>query len=126
MQDTPVDLTGESPPIKAMLYYMYHLDYNLSTNDSEKISPMMFYVRIFALGVKYAVPELQELAVVKFQAEASHCWESDDLLPVINEIYSSTHTSEQALRQIAVDIACSHADVLLAREDFSLLLNSKG
>ena len=106
---------------------MYHFDYDLSTNDSvEKIPPMMFHIRMFALAVKYAVHDLQELVAIKFQAEASSCWESDDFVLAINEIYSSTHSSEQALRQIAADVACNHADVLLNREDFSLLLNSNG
>ena len=118
----------ESPSIvEAMLHYMYHFDYSLSTHASEEqISPMIYHVRVHALAVKYTILGLQELAAGKFEAVAATCWQMDDFVPAIDEIYTSTHSTEQGLRKVAVDIACKHTDVLLIRKDFSLLLDSNG
>jgi speckle-type POZ protein len=105
-----------------MLNFMYLFDYDASGSDQAQASPMIFDVKVYSIADKYDVMALKSQAKDKFEKVAKSCWNMGDFPPAISEVYSSTPATDRGLRDLVVEISCTHIDALLARQDFRNVL----
>jgi speckle-type POZ protein len=105
-----------------MLNFMYLFDYNASSGDQARASPMIFNAKVYSIADKYDVMALKSQAKEKFEKAAKSCWNMEDFPPAISEVYSSTPATDRGLRGLVVEISCTHIDALLARQDFRNVL----
>ena len=105
-----------------MLNFMYLFDYDAGGSDQARTSPMIFNVKVYSIADKYDVVALKSQAKEKFEKTAKSCWNMDDFPPAISEVYSSTPATDRGLRDLVVEIVCTHIDALLVRQDFRNVL----
>ena len=105
-----------------MLNFMYLFDYGASGSDQARVSPMIFHVKVYSIADKYDVVALKSQAKEKFEKAAQSCWNMEDFPPAISEVYSSTPATDRGLRDLVVEIVCTHIDALLLRQDFRNVL----
>jgi speckle-type POZ protein len=105
-----------------MLNFMYLFDYGTSGSDRARVSPMIFHVKVYSIADKYDVVALKSQAKEKFEKAARSCWNMEDFPPAISEVYSLTPATDRGLRDLVVEIVCTHIDALLVRQDFRNVL----
>lgn len=105
-----------------MLHFMYSFDYDGSGNDQERMSLMVFNVEVYAIAEKYDVVALKLRAEEKFDKAVRTCWDMEDLVHCVIDIYNSTPFTDRGLRDIVVDVAHEHIAVLLEKDDFQTVL----
>ncbi|KAH0541720.1 hypothetical protein FGG08_003812 [Glutinoglossum americanum] len=104
--------------VKAMLHFLYRFDYDGSGNDQGRVSPMFFNSRVYSIADKYDVPALRLLAKEKFEEAVGTCWNMDDFVHVIPEVYDSTPPTDRGLRDIVVKVTHEHIKTLLEKKEF--------
>jgi speckle-type POZ protein len=105
-----------------MLNFMYLFDYGASGSDQARASPMVFHVKVYSIADKYDVVALKSQAKEKFERAAKSCWNMEDFPLAISEVYSLTPATDRGLRDLVVEIVCTHIDALLVRQDFRNVL----
>jgi speckle-type POZ protein len=105
-----------------MLNFMYFFDYGASGSDRARPSPMIFNIKVYSIADKYDVVALKSRAKEKFEKAAKSCWDMEDFPLAISEVYSSTPATDRGLRDLVVEIVCTHIDALLVKQDFRNLL----
>ncbi|RYP71327.1 hypothetical protein DL771_004904 [Monosporascus sp. 5C6A] len=100
--------------VEAMLYFMYHFDYN----NVHGASTMIFNAQVYSLADKYIIPSLKSQAREKFETAISTGWAMDDFPLAIAEVYNSTPDSDRGLRDLTVKIARTNINALLKTELF--------
>ena len=112
--DSIYQMTEETiPVVKKMLEYLYTGDYveQIIKNDSTgvpselpqvSISSLQLHAQLFALGDKYIIPELCELAVDKYIYRTIHHFEPFDYLDSIPDVFFSALKSNVGLREVAI------------------------
>lgn len=105
-----------------MLRFMYTFDYDDSDNDHERISLMFFNVKVYSTAKKYDNLTLKLRAKKKFNKAVRTCWDMNDFAHCITEIYSSTSSTDQVLRDTVVEIAYEHIKALLEKNNFRSVL----
>jgi speckle-type POZ protein len=109
--------------VEAMLHFFYRFDYDSSGDGSRGwASPMLFNSRVYGIAEKYDIPALKFLAGEKVGKAVRTCWDMDDFTHVITDIYNSTPPTDRGLRDIVVEVAHSHIDTLLEKEEFRCAL----
>jgi hypothetical protein len=83
-------------------------------------------VRVYAIADKYDIPPLKEIAKKRFETSAEKNWTHRDFSGIVKEIFESTPTSDRGLRDIAIRIVASHADVLVQKDEFRALIEEVG
>jgi hypothetical protein len=102
-----------------MLRYLYTGDYQ----DDEKanhFTPMLFSVHVNTIADKYNIPALVELAAAKFAARAEKEWNTEDFANAIDEMYTTSTQSKQAMQQSAIDAALINSRELYEKESGKL------
>lgn len=101
-----------------MVSYFYMLDYSDTQmpppllSDSHDISPLDTNVKMYAMGEKYGIAGLKQLALNKFEV-AFDCVKARDLgefLFVIPDVYSSTPDTDDGLRNLVVSLPTTRKD----------------
>ncbi|PWY74523.1 hypothetical protein BO94DRAFT_424171, partial [Aspergillus sclerotioniger CBS 115572] len=108
--------------IRAMIQFMYGIDYNKSGGDDGHACPLLFAVKMYQIADKYAVPRLQQQAKKTFETLAKTCWEMDYFSTVIAEAYRCTTKSDRSLRDPLVEISREHIDELREKDEFQKVL----
>lgn len=70
------------------------------------------HAKVYALGEKYGIQPLKDLALRKFESEAQFHLHSDDFLQGIREAYTSTVETDRPLRDAVVAILRSNKELL--------------
>ncbi|RSL47916.1 hypothetical protein CEP54_013171 [Fusarium duplospermum] len=73
---------------------------------------LTLHAKVYAIGEKYGVDDLKELAANKFRAEAEFYWQSDDFVSAIKEVYTSTIDEDRVLRDIVTGVISKHWELL--------------
>lgn len=122
-----------------MIEYIYHFDYlrnidfgpeennkRAQTNTPDKSSPgnpassppevkiyVVEHAKVFAMGAKYQIDGLCDLAVGKFRESAIAYWGShDDIAIAISLVYNSTPGQFTQLRETVADTSFDHTNAL--------------
>ncbi|KAJ2896216.1 hypothetical protein MKZ38_005745 [Zalerion maritima] len=119
-------IDDESPSVvEAMLYYMYHFEYNGGSLLGSRQTPMVFHAEMYAIAELYDIKALKDYARTKFRVAVNHDphWPTDNFSLAIAEVYTSTHESDRELRDFVVDVARKEIDHLGPLESFQQALN---
>ena len=103
-----------------MLNFMYRFDYDAGGIDQALVSPMIFNVKVYSITDKYQM--LKSQAKEKFEKVVKTCWNMNDFLYAITEIYNLTPKTDRGLRDIVIKIICKHINALLEKQDFQIVL----
>lgn len=107
-----------------MIHHIYGFDYNSSGNDSSRVSPMLFNVKVYHIADKYDIPELKKAAKEKVETAAKVCWQMDDFPVAIAEVYRGALQTDRGPRDPLVDISTEHIDQLRKDDGFRSVLQS--
>lgn len=113
-----------------MLLYLYTLDYdedisgldpqeikdgseNVPTAKAIDYEQILDHVRVYTLADKLDIGGLKSLAKSKFQAAVSGHWPLPRFPEIVREIFTSTPSTDDGLRNIATAICAEHIEDLL-------------
>ena len=80
-------------------------------------SRMMNNVLVFAVAEKYDIPELKDLAKLKFQTLAGSKWPLDEFQAIAESVFTTTPDNDTGLRQIVLDLCGKHFHHILKDEE---------
>jgi hypothetical protein len=100
--------------VEAMLYFMYHFDYN----NVHGASTMVFHAEVYSIADRYMVPALKRYAKDKFNSAISCGWSMDDFPLAIAEAYSSTPEEDRGLRDLVVETCHQNLKQLSKNQPF--------
>lgn len=83
-----------------------------------------YYAQRYALGDKYDIPLLRDLAKDKFEFGCKGTPDAQHLTSAIEELYSSTLSSDRGLRDIAIRTAMANSQVLLEDSEFNNMVDA--
>ncbi|KAK5701085.1 hypothetical protein LTR17_022916 [Elasticomyces elasticus] len=99
--------------VAAMVYYLYHGEYDVAAFTSERLSAMELHVKLYFLACKYSVDFLPLVASSKLQKSMKVFWNTDGFAKAVAEIYARTGRHHH-LRKMAVSYTAVHAPRLFA------------
>ncbi|KAF9884934.1 hypothetical protein FE257_000925 [Aspergillus nanangensis] len=124
--DRVITLDDDDPEaITAMICWMYRSRSPYETSllaRRDDAAAMMFYVRVYQVTDKYEVKYLNTQTIRKFKAAVRRGWGCDALPTVIDNVYSTTPSSDRGLRDPLVSVFVDHLDILLKREEIKQAL----
>jgi hypothetical protein len=137
------DLGADDPEaVGLMVAFLYHHNYTapkvLVTTEScnqkppstgtkkkkmphaPKITPTgdcntTMHARLYALGSKYGINSLQEVAKIKFAEAATYAWNHSDFITAAEIVYTTTPDTDKGLRDIVSRTIVEHAAVITGR-----------
>jgi len=77
-----------------------------------KTSNLLIHAKMYALGEKYDIQGLKDLALGKFLTEVEFYWDTDDFIKAFEEVFTSTVEEDRGLRNACVDIIAQHVELL--------------
>lgn len=94
--------------LKKMVDFLYSMSYDDEIpNQTEEeagnqcLSLLQLHARIFALGDRYDIPGLRDVAVKKYSSRSLVSWEPLEFLESIYDVYRRTPPSVRQLRDVA-------------------------
>ncbi|KAK5685940.1 hypothetical protein LTS10_002053 [Elasticomyces elasticus] len=106
-------LHDEISVVAAMVYYLYHGEYDVAAFTSERLSAMELHVKLYFLACKYSVDFLPLVASSKLQKSMKVFLNTDGFAKAVAEIYARTGRNHH-LRKMAVSYTAVHAPRLFA------------
>lgn len=91
-----------------------------------KVSTVWNNVQVYAIAEKYDVQPLKALAAKRFQISISGQWETEDILMILAEVYSSTPSTDPGLREEIIRVCERYSDELLVLPEFHEMLRNDG
>jgi hypothetical protein len=126
-----------------MIDYLYKLDYDensasdtevednpsqvnskTTAESNEMVSSSLLHAEVYAMGEKYGIPGLKDLAQRKFEHAVTNGWQDATFCSVVRSVYESTNSNDRGLRDIVTKIACQNAGILKSRQDFLNLIDT--
>jgi hypothetical protein len=80
--------------------------------ESPLPSSLVVHAKVYALSKKYNINGLKLLALEKFRIEADQDWDTADFLLAAKEVYTSTSTADQEIRDAVTTIVYEHPEIL--------------
>lgn len=80
--------------------------------QSPSLSSLVVHAKVYALSKKYNINGLKLLALEKFRVEADQDWDTSDFLLAAKEVYTSTSTADQDIRDAVTTIVYEHPEIL--------------
>lgn len=86
-----------------MFVFLYNHTYgaSISSNDQNNIC---LYAKVYAIGDKYGIPSLKEVALAKFQKTAELAWSVDEFCIAVRIAFTTTMDEDRGLRNIVVRV----------------------
>lgn len=122
-----IDLGDEDDPvhIRAMLLYIYDLDYGTDTAHYDKAEELLFLAGLFGVGDKYDIPELRLECVTKFEEAARQrggCISDlaffDAMTHVLSRVYA-----DKTLRHKTLEVCCGELEDCVRAVGFDKVLD---
>jgi hypothetical protein len=83
-------------------------------------------LRVYTLADMFQMGQLKEQALQKFQSKLEQLWVSNTFIDCVREVYGTTNSSDQKIRDTVVKIAVEHIDELWKRQQFHSLVREAG
>ena len=115
-----------------MIRYLYRLDYKdqaCASDGTDSVTtggPLVINACIYALGDKYEIPILKEVAKEKTMVAIRTEWKKECFLDAIHIVWTTTPSSDRGLRGCYIPIITKHRTDLGARGDFMDVLRIHG
>jgi len=82
---------------------------------------LVLHAKMYAIGDKYVVDGLKELAKEKFERSCNSHWDTEYFAPATHFAFSSTLDSGRGLRAVIIRTICDHINILNKPEVMALL-----
>jgi hypothetical protein len=109
--------------VEKMIDYLYKLDYDensasdtevkenppqenskTTAESNEMVSSSLLHAEVYAMGEKYGIPGLKDLAQRKFEHAVTNGWQDATFCSVVRSVYESTNSNDRGLRDIVTKI----------------------
>lgn len=123
-QTRNITLLEDDPKmIASMVYFIYTGDYK---DDGDGKLPMLYNAGMYAVGDKYDIPLLKDLAASKFSnaLQAFDNFIVNVFIDAIHTVYTTTLSSDRNLRDRLIPVLKSHKKVLRKDDGFMNLFSS--
>lgn len=111
-----------------MLDFVYTNDYNtpsLSTSCSPTAChDLSLHASVYAVGEKYDLPSLKQLAVEKFQRGSKIAWENEDFYRAVQIAFTTTSDSDKGMRNAVTEVILAHARRFANNRDMEAVVRS--
>lgn len=93
--------------LEKMVMFFYSMNYNDDIPEAaeretvSRISLLQLHARMFALGDRYDIPGLRDVAVKKYSSRCAVSWEPLEFLKSLYDVYERTPSSLRHLRNAA-------------------------
>jgi len=108
--------------LKKMVNFFYNMSYDDDIPEETEqetgpcISPLQLHARMFALGDRYDISGLREVAVKKYSSKCAVAWIPLEFLESISDVYGRTPASLRQLRDAACVVARKNLPKMLDDE----------
>lgn len=103
--------------LRKMVDFLYSMSYDdeLETEQEAEdvFSLLQLHARMFALGDRYDIPTLRDIAVKKYMSRVMVSWEPREFLESIYDVYGRTPPSIRQLRDAAAHLMRNNVQKLL-------------
>jgi len=118
-----IDLQEDDPNmVHNMLRFLYVSDYQ---DDVEGDRPLLVNANMYAMGDKYRIVDLKDLAKMKFSDALEAGWDIVSFPEVIETVYTTTLSSDRGLRDCLTPVLLKHKQELHEHEGFKGLVTNK-
>lgn len=90
-------------------------------NDTESESHLVLHTQVYALGEKYDIPSLKQLARQKFEMAAACYYDAAELAEAIELVYQSTIDSDRGLRDVVVQLFRMHPQLAQTQDMYAVI-----
>lgn len=90
--------------VAALVQFCYEFTY-----DEPAEAPMTFHVRMFDIGERYTIPDLQALAARKFELSSVAKWSTEDFAVATREIYENDVKNARAFKMMISQISADRS-----------------
>jgi len=118
-------LAGDEPlVVEAMLQALYEGDY-VEIEEKEEFleNPLVFHAKVYAIGEKYDIVPLKDLAKTKTENILTLEWTPTCFFAAANEAYQSTIPKDRGLRDIYAQVAIAQGPKLFANKEFEEVMD---
>ncbi|KAK8158475.1 hypothetical protein BKA80DRAFT_114835 [Phyllosticta citrichinensis] len=115
-----VRLENDDPAAgKALVEFFYRFEYTAGLQEFTD-GELIFHTQVYAIGEKYHVQGLKDLAKVHFEEvyEAASSYEELHFGGVVDAVYNTTFASDNGLRSLVVKIVQHDLQNLMANVDY--------
>ncbi|KAI4730431.1 hypothetical protein E4T49_01791 [Aureobasidium sp. EXF-10728] len=88
--------------VKLMIHYFYH--HNYPERNAENAGSFLQHTRMYAMGAKYAIPGLKDLALARFSRPCDGNNTVQNLMSAAVIAYSRTQETDKRLREAIVTV----------------------
>jgi len=123
-----IKLAGDEPlVVEAMLQALYEGDY-VGIEEKEEFleNPLVFHVKVYAIGEKYDITPLKDLAQTKTENILTLEWTPTYFFAAVNEAYQSTIPRDRGLRDIYAQVAIAQGPNLFANKGYLEVMDQNG
>ncbi|OXV07803.1 hypothetical protein Egran_04433, partial [Elaphomyces granulatus] len=123
-----IKLAGDEPlVVEAMLQALYDGDY-VGIEEKEEFleNPLVFHAKVYAIGEKYDIAPLKDLAQTKTENILTLEWTPTYFFAAVNEVYQSTIPKDRGLRDIYAQVATAQGPKLFANKEFEEVMDQNG
>jgi speckle-type POZ protein len=115
--------------VEKLVSFFYTGDYSDDIDDAkdkdmEGVSILQLHARMFAVGDRYDIPTLMEVANEKFSTRCKDDWKPEEFLATIKVVYETTPRSLQPLRQFVSGVVRPKIAEIFQDETTATLCNS--
>lgn len=95
-----------------------------SDRKGAQISASLNDVMVYALAEKYDIQPLKELARCKFGIGSFQLWQDDDIVRVLQEVYSPTPATDRGLQDVVAEVCFLRINSVMTHKRFRQTLEA--
>lgn len=95
-------------------------------DDTESESHLVLHTQVYALGEKYDIPSLKQLAKQKFEMAAACYYDAPELAEAIELVYQSTVDTDRGLRDIVLQLFRRHPQLANTQDIYAVIKETPG
>ncbi|PPJ51972.1 hypothetical protein CBER1_10703 [Cercospora berteroae] len=95
-------------------------------DNTECESHLVLHTQVYALGEKYDIPSLKQLARQKFEMAAACYYDAPELAEAIELVYQSTVDTDRGLRDIVLQLFRRHPQLANTQDIYAVIKETPG
>lgn len=103
-----------------------HAQSQEAEEDTEQESHLVLHAQVYALGEKYDIPCLKQLAKQKFEMAAACYYDAAELAEAIELVYQSTVDTDRGLRDVVVQLFTMHPQLAQTQDMYAVIKDTPG
>ncbi|KAF2716048.1 hypothetical protein K431DRAFT_258318 [Polychaeton citri CBS 116435] len=120
-EDPSVD---DPAAIKAMISFIYLDTYDAVIEDEKFGSrpDLVLHTKTYALGDKYDIPPLKDIALHRFLGDVEDAWNNDDFPEAARITFTTTPDSDLGLRNVVTEVLLQHSTELACKPEIEAVV----